>query len=458
MTRPTFALVSLGCPKNLVDSERMAGLLRLDGYELSPQAEGADFALVNTCGFIAAARDESCGVIEEMIALKNAGQLGGIIVAGCLAERDRDELLARFPGVDQVVGVFARDEIAMAAHRLLAADRRPGAIFRPAGEPPPADIDRLRLTLPHLAFLKIAEGCSRLCSFCTIPAMRGPYVSKPIEQVVAEAEALAADGVRELIVVAQDTSAYGLDLYGRPRLAELLGRLSEVEGPAWIRLMYLHPMHITEELIDVFSSGGKILPYLDLPLQHINDGILKRMRRQVNRAQTERLLARLRERIEGLVLRTTFIAGFPGETRRQFGELLEFVRRQRFERLGAFAYCDEPGTAAAELDGKLSEAEKTARRDRLLAAQQEIAFAWSDAQVGRTLEVLIDRDIPGEENAYVGRSRADAPEIDGAVYVTGEDLSPGRIVPCEIVAAQGYDLIAVAARTSPTQPLSKGFP
>jgi ribosomal protein S12 methylthiotransferase len=273
--------------------------------------------------------------------------------------------------------------------------------------------------------------------------MRGPYASKSIEQVVAEAEELAADGVRELVLVAQDTTFYGLDIYGEPRLAELLRRLEGVEGLAWIRLMYLYPMHITDELIELVAGGSKILPYLDLPLQHISDEVLRRMRRRVGHAETEQLLDRLRQRIGPLVLRTTLMTGFPGETEEQFEELLDFVRRRRFERLGVFAFCNEPGTPAEELDGHLSEDVKQGRRERLMAAQQEIAFTWNASQVGRRVDVIIDRPVSGEQNAHVGRSYADAPEVDGQVYVTGEGLSPGQIVSCEVVAANGYDLIGI---------------
>ncbi len=318
------------------------------------------------------------------------------------------------------------------------------ALFRPPPSPPLPDNGRLRITLPHLAYLKIAEGCNRLCSFCAIPQMRGPYASKPIEQVVAEAAELAADGVRELVLVAQDTTFYGLDIDARSRLAELLRRLAEIDGLAWIRVMYLYPAHVTDELVDVIAAGGKILPYLDIPLQHTNDEVLRRMRRRVGRRETEELLERLRGRIDSLVLRTTLMTGFPGETEGQFEELLDFVRQWRFERLGAFAYCNEPGTPAAELDGQVPEEVKQARRDRLMAVQQEIAFAWNASQVGRRLDVIIDRCISPEDNAYVGRSYADAPEVDGQVYVTGEGLAPGQIVPCEVVAARDYDLIAVA--------------
>ena len=445
----TYALISLGCPKNLVDSERMAGLLRLDGYRMVPEPEGADFVVINTCAFLRQARDESLGVIREMLALKERGLLSGVIVAGCLAEREKAELLTDCPGIDQLVGVFGRDEVATAADRIIGGLTEQRTVFRPAPSRPLPDVDRLRITLPHLAFLKIAEGCNRLCGFCSIPAMRGPYASKPIEQIVAEAEQLAGDGVRELVIIAQDTSFYGLDIYGEPRLAELAARLAEIDGLSWIRLMYLYPMHVTEELIDVVGGSGRVLPYLDLPLQHINDEVLRRMRRHVTRAEVERLLDRLYQQIDRLVLRTTFIAGFPGETDRQFEELLQFVEQRRFGRLGAFAYSDEPDTPSAELDGKLPDDVRQSRRDRLLMAQQAIAFDWNDSQVGRKLDVLIDRDIPGEKNAYVGRSYADAPEVDGAVYVTGVNLRPGRIWPCEIVATRGYDLIAVCEAAQP---------
>jgi ribosomal protein S12 methylthiotransferase len=446
----TYALVSLGCPKNLVDSERMAGLLQRAGYRMVPSPDGAELAVVNTCGFIGDARAESHEVIEELLRLKQRGRLGKVVVTGCLAERDREGLLTQYPDVDQLVGVFARDEIASviagdgqttseAASPLISTR----ALFRPAPSRPLPDGGRLRITLPHLAYLKIAEGCNRLCSFCSIPRMRGPYASKPIDEVVAEAAELAADGVRELVLVAQDTTFYGLDSDGRPLLADLLRRLQTVEGLSWIRLMYLYPAHVTDELIDVIATSKTIVPYLDIPLQHINDEVLQRMRRRVSRDETERLLDRLRQRIERLVLRTTLIAGFPGETEAQFAELLDFVTRRRFERLGAFAYCDEPGTPAAELDGHLPEDVKQARRDRLMAAQQEIAFAWNASQVGKRLDVIVDRCISVEENAYVGRSYADAPEVDGQVYVTGENLEPGQIVACEVVATKDYDLIAV---------------
>ncbi len=443
-TKGTYHLVSLGCPKNLVDSERMAGILAQQGYRLVAEPEKADFAVVNTCGFIGDARDESFKAIREMLQLKQQGRLQGVIVTGCLAQRDRDALFRDFAEVDQLVGVFARDEIATAADRLMGGVSQSRTIFSPAPVRPLSDAGRLRLTPRHLAHLRIAEGCNRLCTFCAIPQIRGRYASKPVEQVLDEARQLAADGVRELVLVAQDTSSYGLDIYGRPRLAELLRQLDRLDDIAWIRLMYLYPLHVSDELVEVLASAEKVLPYLDLPLQHINDDVLGRMSRLVDRAQTERLLDRLRQQIDRLVLRTTFLVGFPGETEQQFEELLEFVRQRQFERLGVFAYSDEPGTPSAELDGKVPEEVKQARRDRLMAVQQEIAFAHNAAQLGRRLDALIDSDIPGEENAHVARTYADAPEVDGVVYLTGDDLRPGQIVPCEIVASREYDLIGAA--------------
>jgi ribosomal protein S12 methylthiotransferase len=444
-----YTLVTLGCPKNLVDSERMAGRLRLEGYEFVRDVADADFVVVNTCGFLAAARHESADVIREMLRLKKRGKLRGVIVSGCLAERNKEDLLRQFPQVDQVVGVFGRDEIATAAQRLFGELDEQHTLFRPAPTHPLPDTDRLRVTPRHLAYLKISEGCNRTCAFCTIPSIRGPYVSKPIDEVVAEAEQLVAEGVRELNLVAQDTTYYGLDLAGKPQLVQLLARLDRIAGLDWIRLLYLYPMYVDDELIATIAGAQRIVPYLDMPLQHINDEVLQRMRRRVGRERTEKLLADLRGGIPNLVLRTTFITGFPGETAAQFDELLEFVRAQRFERLGAFIFSPEPGTPAIDLDGQVPDRERRQRRDRLLAAQQEVAFAWNQAQVGKRLDVLIDRDIPDTPDAFVGRTYADAPEIDGGVYVTGAGLSPGQIVACEIVGTQDYDLLAVPADKEP---------
>lgn len=445
-TKGTYAFVSLGCPKNLVDSERMLGLLQLDGYRLVPEPAGADFVVVNTCGFIERARDESFAAIDEMLQLKRNGDLRGVIVSGCLAERQREELLQQRPDIDALVGVFARDEITRVADRLLGDLHEQRSVFRPAPIHTLDDRDRMRITPRHFAYLKVSEGCDRLCTFCAIPKMRGKHVSKPMDVVIAEAEQLAADGVRELIVVAQDTTYYGLDLYGEPRLRELLERLDRVDGIDWIRLMYFYPMYIDAPLVETIASSAKIIPYLDLPLQHINDQMLRRMSRRVTREETESLLDLLRGGIPDLVLRTTLITGFPGESEEQFAELVEFVRQQRFERLGVFTYSLEPDTPAANLSGQVAEDIRAERREQLMAVQQEVAFAWAQRQVGRQRDVILDQAVPNEPNVWIGRSHADAPDVDAVVYVTGGELAlnSGDIVSCEIVTTQGYDLVGVA--------------
>lgn len=440
----SYSFVSLGCPKNLVDSERMLGLLQLDGYRLVHDPVGADFVVVNTCGFIERAREESLGVIREMLELKRRGEIKGVIVSGCLAERERELLLEKHPEIDHLVGVFGREHVTKVADRLLGGLAEQRTVFQPAPTAALSDRQRMRITPRHFAFLKISEGCDRLCTFCAIPKMRGKHVSKPLEEIVAEARELAADGVRELNIVAQDTTYYGLDLYGEPRLPELLRNLESIDGLEWIRLLYLYPMYFSDELIDVIAGSQRIVPYLDMPLQHINDTMLRRMQRRVTREQTVDLIGKLRTRVRGLAMRTTFITGFPGETDAQFEELIEFVREQRFERLGVFTYSFEPDTPAARLPEQLPEAVKEERRERLMAVQQEVAFEWNAAQVGKTLDVLIDTPVAGEKQAFVGRSYADAPDIDSVVYVTGKNLRPGKIVPCEIVAHREYDLIGAA--------------
>jgi ribosomal protein S12 methylthiotransferase len=451
----SFAFVSLGCPKNLVDSERMLGKLAQDGYALTPDADGADVVVVNTCGFIEPARQESLAVIREMLALKEQGRVGAVVVAGCLAERKKDELLQEVPGVDHIVGVFGREEITRVVSQTLTSPKRKrgadGAeqrsLFRPAPVRALDDTARLRITPRHYAYLKISEGCDRLCTFCAIPSMRGKHVTKPIEEVLREAKELIADGVRELIVVAQDTTYYGLDLYGRVRLAELLRELDALDGLEWIRLLYAYPMYFTDELIETMAGAKKVLPYLDMPLQHINDRCLRRMQRRVNRASTEELIGKLRRALPGLALRTTFIVGFPGETEAEFEELVEFVQASRFERVGVFPYSFEPGTPATRLDGHLPEGVKEERRNRLMEAQQQVAFRWSQAQVGRELDVIIDGPDPEVPNHAVGVGYADAPDIDGLVRVKGKRLRAGDIVRAKVTGADGYDLAARALGT-----------
>jgi ribosomal protein S12 methylthiotransferase len=446
----TFAFVSLGCPKNLVDSERMLGKLAQDGYALTSDADGADVVVVNTCGFIEPARQESMAVIREMLDLKKQGRVGAVVVAGCLAERKRDDLLTEVPEVDQIVGVFGREEISQVVDLAHTSPKRKRgnaaheqrSLFRPAPVRAQEDRARLRITPRHYAYLKISEGCDRLCTFCAIPGMRGKHVTKPIEDVLREARELVADGVRELILVAQDTTYYGLDLYGRVRLAELLRELDQLDGLDWIRVLYAYPMYLSDDLIETLASADKIVPYLDMPLQHVNDRMLRVMARRVNRRETEELLAKLRSAIPNLTMRTTFIVGFPGESDGEFDELLDFVREARFERVGVFPYSFEPGTPATRLDGHLPEEIKQERRDRLMEAQQEVAFRWSQQQVGKEIEVIIDGLDPEVPNHALGRGHADAPDIDGVVRVKGKGLRAGDLVRAKVTGADGYDLAA----------------
>jgi ribosomal protein S12 methylthiotransferase len=460
MASKTLAFVSLGCPKNLVDSERMLGKLAQDGYSLTPDADGADVVVVNTCGFIEPARQESLGVIREMLELKRQGRVGAVVVAGCLAERKKDDLLQEVPEVDHIVGVFGREEISQVVDRVLTPHPRPlspkgrgenrgeeqRSLFRPAPVRALPDTERLRITPRHYAYLKISEGCDRLCTFCAIPGMRGKHVTKPMEEVLREARELAADGVRELIVVAQDTTYYGLDLYGRVRLAELLRELDCIDGLEWVRVLYAYPIHFTDELIETMATAKKVIPYLDMPLQHINDHVLRRMSRKVDRAATEDLLGRLRRAIPGLTLRTTFIVGFPGETEAEFEELADFVRAARFERVGVFPYSLEPGTPAARLPDQVPEEVKTERRNRLMEIQQEIAFAHAQAQIGTEREVIVDGPDPEIPGCFLARGHADAPDIDCTVRLKGKNLRPGDLARARVTGADGYDLLARAIK------------
>ena len=448
MTQPqhkaTYYFVSLGCPKNLVDTERMLGILAQSGYVLVDDPAEADVIIINTCGFIESARAESLGMIREVARLRRTGPCRALVVVGCLVERDRERLCEQIPEIDALAGVFARERIAAICDSLLQGKR----VTKPMVPPPPDkaldDTARLRITPRHMGYLKIAEGCNRRCTFCTIPAIRGPYVSKPIEQIRAEAEELASDGVRELCVIAQDTTSYGIDLYGRPRLADVLGELNTVEDLHWIRLMYAYPQHFSDALIEVLGAGGKVVPYIDLPIQHISDPVLRRMGRRVTRRETETLIDTLRTRIPGLVLRTTLIAGFPGETEAQFEELLTFLQQTRFERAGCFVYSDEAETPAARLPDPLPEPVRRERYDRLMTCQQEIAFEWNRQQVGRAVEVVVD--ARADADAWAGRSYADAPDIDGLVTIDAEDLCAGQFVNVTVTAADGYDLQAEPTR------------
>ncbi len=440
LAKGSYAFISLGCPKNLVDSERMLGKLAQDGYALQPDADGADVVVVNTCGFIEPARQESLGVIREMLALKKAGRVGSVVVAGCMAERQRDLLLEAVPEVDQIVGVFGREEIVSVVDRAVAHVTEQRSVFRPAPVRALEDTARLRITPRHYAYLKISEGCDRLCTYCAIPKMRGKHVTKPVEEVLKEARELVADGVRELIIVAQDTTYYGMDLYGEVRLAELLRELDKVDGLQWIRILYVYPEHVSDELLDTLAGAKKIIPYLDMPLQHINDRVLRRMVRRVDRAATENLIARMRRALPTLAMRTTFIVGFPGETEAEYEELKQFVRDQKFERAGVFPYSLEPDTPAAKLEGHMPDEVKQARVAGIMEIQQQIAFDWAGGQIGNELDVVIDGPDPEFASHFRGRTYADSPDIDCEVRVKGKNLRPGDFVTVKVTAADGYDL------------------
>ena len=444
ISKGRYSFISLGCPKNTVDSERMLGLLQLDGYELVREPVNADFVVVNTCGFIEEARTESYGAIDEMLELKNKGKLKGVIVSGCLAERQKEELLIDRPGIDALVGVFGREEVTKVADRLMG-NHEQRSVFRPAPIRALPDTDRLRITPQHFAYLKISEGCDRLCTFCDIPRMRGKHASKPLESVLTEARQLAADGVKELNIVAQDTTYYGMDNYGEPRLTQLLQELNQVDGIEWIRLLYFYPMYISDELIDVIRNSDRIIPYIDMPLQHINDEMLKRMARRVNKQQTIETIERLRAGIPNLCLRTTMLTGSPGETDEHFEELLEFVKETRFDRLGVFSYSFEEATPSAKLPDHIADDVKEHRRETLMLAQQKIMYGRNEQLINRRLPVMVDQPVPQQENTWVGRTQADAPEIDSLVFLTGNgtQLLPGQIVEAEIVTVSDYDLIGV---------------
>ena len=429
----TVSLVSLGCPKNLVDSEKMLALLAEGGCLVGAPMEDADVIVVNTCGFLSAARAESLEVLAEALACKENGRARRVVVAGCLVNRDAEKLFELAPGVDAIVGVNDREEIVAA----VTGTRRVSAVGECTGQLT-SDAGRFRLTPRHTAYLRISEGCSQRCTFCTIPDLRGPFRSKLPRDVLAEARELIADGAVELNVIGQDTTSYGQDLGGGESLASLLRSLDALDGVEWLRLLYAYPRNFTDELIDVMADCSRIVPYVDIPLQHISDAVLRRMGRRVTRAETEELLAKLRSRIDDLTIRTTFIVGFPGETDAQFEDLLAFVRAFRFDALGVFEFSPEEGTPAAALDGVIPDDVKAARAEAIMLAQQEIVFEGNEAMVGRDIDVLVDGI--DESGACVGRSPAQAPDIDSVCYLT-QPVAAGSVVRGAVVGSEDYDLI-----------------
>jgi len=425
---PKIHLASLGCAKNLVDSEKLLGRLATAGAWVGASPEEADVIIVNTCGFIEPAKEESIRTILEYGGFKRSGVNKKLIVMGCLAERYPEELRADLPDVNAFFGLHSHDEILRACGLSSSHD---------------ADDARLLLTPAHLAYLRISDGCDNRCSYCTIPLIRGPLQSRSSEAILAEANDLAGTGVRELVIIGQDTTSYGKDLPEPYPIHRLLRELANIDGPRWIRLLYTHPAHFSDELIDEYAENPKLCAYVDIPLQHLNDNILRRMGRRVSQADCLNLIERLRAQVPDIAIRTTFIVGFPGETDARFKELLGLVRDIRFDHMGAFAYSPEPETPASSLPNQVPIEVVEDRLQSLMLAQQEIAFENNEAMIGRTVEVLID-ELAEEDNVWVGRTEFQAPDVDSATYVAGKDLVPGQFVEAEIVQTEDYDLFAQA--------------
>ena len=432
--------ISLGCDKNLVDSEKMLGMLYEDGFSFTDDEAEADVILVNTCCFIGDAKEESVNTLLEMAEYRKSGPCKALIVTGCMAQRYKKEITREIPEVDGVVGTPAFDEIVKVIRGVLSGQEHIQQ-FEELSSLPGTEGRRLVTTGGCYAFLKIAEGCDKRCTYCIIPYLRGPYRSVPMEKLVREAEELAEKGIKELILVAQETTLYGADLYGRKCLPELLRNLCRIPGIQWIRIQYCYPEEITDELIQTIREEEKICHYLDIPIQHASDRILKRMNRGTNQAELREMIGKLRREIPDIALRTTLISGFPGETQEDHEELCRFVDEMEFERLGVFAYSLEEDTPAASFPDQEPQEVKEERRDEIMELQQEIAFEACEAMVGRELEVLIEGKV-ADENAYVGRTYMDAPGVDGMIFVnTGLELMTGDFVRVRVTGALEYDLI-----------------
>jgi len=437
-TKTTVGLVSLGCAKNTVDSERMLAEITLAGLPLAADPDRADVVVINTCGFIRPAVEEAIEAIEHAVRQKTRGQVRKVIVAGCLAQRLGRRLFERVRGIDAVVELGGRDDIAGIIRKTI--ESKLPAFYTGDAEAPKSDKTRLLITPGHYAYLRISEGCSRRCSFCTIPAIRGPFRSKPTGLVIEEASELARAGVRELNVIGQDTTAYGQDLEAGEDLPVLLTEIEKIESVRWIRLLYMNPAGITDKLIETVARSGKILPYVDMPVQHINDDILKSMRRVETERSIRSLVQKLRSRLDGCVLRTTVMVGYPGESERRFRQLLDFIRGARFDALGCFTFSPEEGTAAAALAEQVPEPVKQDRYRRLMLAQREIAFAANQNRIGTELVCLIDgSDTTGRR---CGRFYGQAPEIDGICLLENCREKPGSFVRVAVQSAEGYDLVA----------------
>ena len=435
--------ISLGCDKNLVDSEEMLGLLNSRGYMFTDDETEADVIVINTCCFINDAKEESVQTILEMAEQKKTGRCKALIVTGCMAQRYKQEILDEVEEVDMVLGTTAYDKIVDVVEAALGGSRR--VEEQPLTYLPETKAGRIVTTGGHFAYLKIAEGCNKCCTYCIIPKLRGRYRSVPMERLVAQAEELAAQGVKELILVAQETTVYGVDLYGEKSLHRLLTALCRIRGIQWIRILYCYPEEIYDELIETMKREPKICHYLDLPIQHASDEVLRRMGRRTTRADLTKIIGKLREEIPDIVLRTTLITGFPGETQEQHEELMEFIDEMEFDRLGVFTYSQEEDTAAASMPDQIDEEVKLDRQEELMELQQEIAFDRAQDMTGRTVTAMIEGKV-ADENVYVARTYGDAPNVDGLLFLhTGEVLMSGDFVRARITGAAEYDLIGEIA-------------
>lgn len=453
---PVVGFVSLGCAKNLVDSEMMLANIAESGAIVSGDEAAADTIVVNTCGFLSASRDEALDVLRELAERKRAGTLRRIVVAGCLVQRDGRKLLEAIPEIDALVGVNNREDVASVVWELREREEHPPQ-QRPRGlksaardrdvelylgdyhAQPWSDQGRLRLTPRHYAYVRISEGCNQKCTFCTIPSIRGPMHSKSPDQLVAECRELTADGAREIILIGQDTTSYGADIGYQPGLAGLLRRLdAEISEARWIRLMYVYPSVMTDAIIDAIAESERFVKYIDIPLQHINDRVLKSMHRRVTRARTEALLEKLRTRIAGVTIRTTFIVGFPGETESEFAELVEFVRDFRFDMVGAFQFSLEAQTPSGRMAGQIEDAVKAERYERLMLAQQEIALSAARGRIGQSFKVVVDGDA--DERGVCARHAGQAPEVDSVCLLPDGGFEPGEFVAVRCVETDDYDL------------------
>ncbi len=436
-----IAFVSLGCDKNLVDSEIMLGLIDEEGYTITPDEDQADIVIINTCGFILDATEEGIENILRIAAYKSEGKLKGLIVTGCMAQRYKEQIFEELPEVDAVVGTGDFAQIGDVIKDVLKGQQVNLITSNMNTLDPALNLKRMITTPGHFAYLKIAEGCDSHCTYCTIPSIRGQYRSRTIESLVEEATMLVSKGVSELILVAQDTGLYGKDLYGTPKLHVLLAELSKISDLVWIRILYCYPEHITEDIIDAMAQNEKVCHYLDMPIQHSENGVLKRMGRRSTREGLQDIIAKLRHRMPDICLRTTLIVGFPGETQAEFDSLVTFVEEARFDRLGVFAYSKEDGTPAFSMPNQVDDEVKEERKELILEAQKHISAAKCDAYVGKTLQVIVEGRLP-EDDIYCGRSFRDCYDIDGLVFFkSDESLMTGQFLHVHITESSDYDLI-----------------